>query len=213
MISTDYTLETIGTHSFPERFQQMAHMHQQEIRDGFLTSLGERFLTRLYRSLAEEANVFTIAAVAGHQMIGFLCASESTSAVYRRILARHAWRLAPQLIHRIVSPTTMRRVAETVLYPSRTDRMKLPAPEILNFCVDSRYQRCGVGRRLFFALHDEFRQRGIPSIRIVTGAAQVSAQRFYESIGAQRVGDISVHRDVPSIVYVYDFIASGATAA
>lgn len=213
MSTAAYTLQRIDRQSPESDFRQIAQLHQEEIRNGFLTSLGEDFLMRLYRSLAEDKNVFTVAARRDKEIIGYLCAAISTAGVYRRFLWRNAWRLAPALLPRLVSISTLRRVSETLLYPAKTAMSNLPEPEILNFCVKSSAQRCGVGRGLFQTLCDEFTRRGLQQLRIVTGQSQVSAQRFYESLGAVRVGSIEVHNSVPSLVYVYTLTGTAKSAA
>lgn len=209
----NYHLEQLHGGSSDDDFRQLARLHREEIRDGFLSSLGEGFLSRLYQSLSMDANVYTVIARRNGEIIGYLCAAATIAGVYRQFLLRNAWRVAPLLLPRLCSIATLRRVAETLLYPARTSRSDLPGPEILNFCVSSRAQRCGVGRRLFQALCDEFTRRKVRQVRIVTGQAQISAQRFYESLGAVKVSEVEVHKTVRSVVYVYDLENAGRSAA
>ena len=50
----------------------------------------------------------------------------------------------------------------------------------------------------------EFKLRGVNRIKIVTGESQMSAQRFYDSVRATRVGDVQVHEGTKSVVFIYD---------
>lgn len=221
---------------------QLARLHREEISGGFLSSLGERFLTDLYSALGSSPDVILVIARRDENVLGFLCGAVSPGKVYRRFLMRNSWRVAPTLLRQALSLQTLKRMGETLAYPavSRTkakphrpdagrgftfrnetkrqssqsesrSAVQLPDPEILNFCVSSHAQRCGIGRRLFHAFCSELAQRGIPAVRIVTGAEQHSAQRFYESVGAVLVRETEIHAGQTSLVYVH-FLADDAAS-
>lgn len=184
-------------------FTELARLHAEEISEGFLTSLGVPLLSRLYRAIARSPHAFILVAGAEGHIVGFLCGSTDTGKVYRHVLTR-AWpQILPKLVGRLARWSTVKRLWETVRYPSRTPSPDLPSAEILNFCVSGRLQRSGVGRRLFAATESEFSRRGIREIRIVTGAQQLSAIRFYEKIGAQPAGSIEVHTQSESRLFRY----------
>lgn len=182
---------------------QLARLHAEEISGGFLTSLGIPLLTRLYAAISRSPSAFTLICTVDGTIGGFLCASTDTAKVYRQVLRRAWLHLFPALLRRIFSWNTVHRCWETLRYPSRSSHADLPKAEILNFCVSGHLQRSGIGRRLFAAMEDEFRRRGISQIRIVTGKGQESAIRFYEKLGAEAVGIIEVHAQVESRLFRY----------
>lgn len=188
----------------PGDYHDLARLHAAEIREGFLTSLGLPVLEKLYRAIHRAPHAFILVAREGDTMVGFLCASTDTRQVYRRVLLT-AWpHLLPALFRRLLSWSTVRRCWETLRYPNRTPPVPdLPDAEILNFCVIAERQGCGVGRALFAAMEKAYRTRGVRRIRIVTGARQLSAIRFYEKIGARRVAKIEVHTAVESCLFVH----------
>ena len=98
---------------------------------------------------------------------------------------------------------TFKSIIETLFYPAQKFNYDLPKPEILNFCVSNEFQRKGVGKQLFYALIDKFRQIGIDQIKIVTGENQKKAQKFYESLSAKKVAEIEVHKGIKSLIYTY----------
>ena len=196
-------IRMIAKEAPPEVFADIARLHIEEITDGFLTSLGAPLLTRLYDAVNRSSAGFILAATVDGAIVGFLCASTDTARVYRQVLGRSWPRLLPVLLPKLVNLRTMRRVWETIRYPSRGPRAHLPSAEILNFCVSKRLHRGGVGRRLFSAMEAEFHRRGVGEIRIVTGATQLSAIRFYEKIGADLVGAIEVHGGQESRAFRY----------
>ncbi|WP_415908471.1 GNAT family N-acetyltransferase [Oleiharenicola sp. Vm1] len=188
----------------PRDYRDLARLHAGEIREGFLTSLGLPVLEKLYRSIHRSPHAFILVAREGDTTVGFLCASTDTRKVYRRVIFT-AWpHLLPALLRRLLSWSTVQRCWETLRYPNRTPPVPdLPGAEILNFCVTAERQGGGVGRALFAAMEQAYRERGVRRIRIVTGARQLSAIRFYEKIGARRVATIEVHATVESCLFVH----------
>lgn len=185
-------------------FEACARIHREAIPDGFLATLGGRFLALLYRTLAGSRRSFLFVARRDGEILGFICGSEDTGAVYREFAWKAGLGVVPLLLPGLLSPTRILRVIETILYPARQHYGELPDAEILNFCVSTRSQGAGVGRRLFATLVDEFRARGVTRIRIVTGVTQKTAQTFYERAGAKLAGETAVHRDSPELVYVFN---------
>ena len=203
-MSATVAVERLGAATADGDFQACARIHREEISGGFLSSLGGEFLTLLYRTLAVSRHSFLFVARREGQILGLICGSDDTSAVYREFALRGGLRTLALLAPRLLSPRRIARALETVLYPSRQRGRDLPHAEILNFCVSATSQGTGVGRALFGALAEEFRSRGIGQIKIVTGVDQASAQAFYSRAGATLVGNVAVHHDSPELVYVYD---------
>jgi ribosomal protein S18 acetylase RimI-like enzyme len=189
-------------------FLQLACLHVDEISDGFLTSLGVPVITELYRAVSRCPNAFIVTANLDGRLLGFLCASTNTRLVYHHVLLR-TWRpLLPLIVRHLFRRRTLVRCWETLTYPTRTTAPDVSVAEILNFCVADDVQRTGLGRKLFGTMETEYFRRGIRSIRIVTGAKQKKAIRFYEKIGAKLFGRTEVHAHSESLIFSYT-IAEG----
>lgn len=196
-------IHLLAPNAAPTIFEALARLHAEEISGGFLTSLGTPLLKRLYRAIAGSPDAFVLIFQCGSGIGAFLCASTDTKRVYRHVL-RRAWpHLLPVIIRKALSRHTIQRCWETLRYPSRQQVAEGPKAEILNFCVSGRIQRTGVGRQLFAAMEAEYRRRGVNAIRIVTGAGQHSAIRFYEKVGAIREASIQVHAKADSHLFLY----------
>lgn len=196
-------IRLLGAAEPPGTYADLARLHAEEISGGFLTSLGQPLLGRLYRAIGRSPGAFILTASIEGRTVGFLCASVDTAKVYRHVLAREWPYLLPPLVRHLLSWRIFRRVWETVRYPSSSSGANLPSAEILNFCVTARLQRSGVGRRLFSAMSAEFARRGVRDVRIITGASQLSAIRFYEKLGAEAAGSIEVHAESESRAFRY----------
>ena len=199
-----FCIETISGHVDKDVLRQLATIHKEEIGGGFLAKLGTPFLVRLYRALSGSPYSFVIVARQEDDVAGFICGATDTRSVYRHFMLRWGIFTLPVLLPRLVSPSRLRRVFETLLYPSKKENQDLPRPEILNFCVSQRWQRKGLGKKLFGALVEEFRRRDVPRIKIVTGDEQTKAQMFYESLNATKAAEIEIHDGTKSLVYTYD---------
>jgi GNAT superfamily N-acetyltransferase len=196
-------IRLLGPAEPPATWGALARLHATEIQGGFLTSLGLPVLERLYRAISRSPHAFLLVADDGGGIMAFLCASTNTSRVYRHVLLT-AWpTLLPVLARKLLRWSTVRRCWETLRYPGEASGPDLPGAEILNFCVEGSRQGQGIGRALFTAMQEEYRRRGIRRIRIVTGAGQESAIRFYDKMGAKLVGRLQVHANVESRMYVF----------
>ena len=187
-------------------FDQVANIHRREITEGFLSSLGDKFLAELYRLIAGSQSALLCAAVDRDRNVhGFICASVNTRQVYSDVILKNGHKILPKLLPRVLTISRIRKVLETVLYPrSKKNQQKLPASEILNFCVRSDRQGMGIGQDLFAFLVSNFRERGVKELKIVTGGSQLQAARFYEQQGAKLLTDeIEIHKGVSSKVFCY----------
>jgi ribosomal protein S18 acetylase RimI-like enzyme len=202
-------IERVSPDADTKVFQACARIHRDEITAGFLSTMGEDFLAQLYRTIARSSSAFLFIARTNHRILGFVCGSQDTKRVYRDFLLHAGLRMVPKLLPTLFSIARVKRVFETLRYPRRRELATLPDAEILNFCVSSDAQGLGIGRALFGKMLVEFKSRGVECIRIVVGESQKTAQRFYAAAGAEQVARVSVHRESPSIVYLYRLPGNG----
>lgn len=184
--------------------QQCAGIHAIAIPDGFLPSLGNRFLTLLYQFFANSEKTFLLVAIRDNEVLGFFCGSLGTGGVYKDFLLRSGVRAVIAMLPRLVYPSVIKRIFETLFYPKKTESLALPDAEILNFCVSEKSRGTGVGRALFEAGVDQFVACSVKQIRIITGADQTRAQDFYERAGARKMTEINIHGGVSSLAYIFD---------
>jgi GNAT superfamily N-acetyltransferase len=117
-------------------------------------------------------------------------------------MVRRWWVALPTLVPRLLSPLRVRRALETLRYP-RYEDASLPSAEIINFVVVPAARGRGVAIALFGCLMQWFKANGYTAVKIVTGEQQVRAHGFYEKVGGQLRGQMSIHRGSLSRIYVY----------
>ena len=186
-------------------FKQVAQIHKEEIKKGFLAKLGSTLLIRIYRQAAKSPNAFVIIAEKDGVVYGFLAGSKNTGKFYKDFIRSSMIQVMPVMIPRMFSLKTVKHIAETLAYPSKKIQDDIPKSEIMNFCISSRFQRMGLGKILFDKMMEQFAAMGIRRIKIVTGENQVSAQKFYEKLNAKKVGELEIHQGMKSFVYTYEW--------
>jgi ribosomal protein S18 acetylase RimI-like enzyme len=184
---------------------RLAQLHAARISEGFLPSLGPRFLTRLYRRIARSGHAFGWVADASSTethdggVVAFATGADDVRRLYREFLLRDgvvaAFLAAPHV------PRAWRRMIETLRYPSTTT--DLPSAEVLAVATDAAAARRGHGVLVLRAVTDELARRGHNAVKVTVGADNAAALRFYEAGGFEPRARIAVHGDAPSEVLVW----------
>ena len=196
----------------------LARLHTSGLPDAFLPTLGEPFLRRLYRALANDPGAVTLVAEDADGVIGFVSGVTSVPDFYRRFAVRHgiaaALAASPALLRRDV----WRRVLETASYPVRSRAARgrprgvatrssdpvatLPDAELLSIAVSPSRRSNGVGRALADGLIEELERRGVAAVKVVVAEDNAPGNALYERVGFSRAGDIAVHDGTTSAVWV-----------
>ena len=103
--------------------QSMAELHIAEIPSGFLSSLGEKFLTAFYYAVLKSPE--TIVHIASYNsaknsdlMLGFICSARNSDNFYRGVILSNWVSLSLALAPKILRASTVRKVWDCLLYTS-----------------------------------------------------------------------------------------------
>ncbi|MGH2595280.1 MAG: GNAT family N-acetyltransferase [Actinomycetota bacterium] len=177
-----------------------ARLHRESMPTAFLPTLGDRFLRRLYRTMVLDPEAVTLVADEGGRVVGFAAGVPSTGAFYRRFARRDGLMAGLAAAPRLVRPSVLRRVIETARYPSSMDGV--PDAELLSIAVESVRRSNGVGSALVDGIARGLAARNVEAFKVVVGADNDGANRFYDRMGFTSGGRIDVHDGVPSNVWV-----------
>jgi glycosyltransferase involved in cell wall biosynthesis/ribosomal protein S18 acetylase RimI-like enzyme len=186
----------------------LARLHHESLPDAYLTALGVPFLRRLYRALASDPGAITLVAENGDGVIGFATGVPSVRAFYRRFSIRHGIPAALVAAPRLVRPGVLRRLGETIKYPSQVG--DLPDPELLAIGVAPPWRSGGVGRLLANRIVEGLRDRGARQIKVVVWTGNQGANRFYERMGFRKRAEAAFHDGRPSNVWVIEEADDGS---
>lgn len=189
-------------------YERVAQLHVSNLDQGFLATLGIRFLALMYQAIDESpVGVLIVAHVSGDGIVGFVSAGGGMKGVYRHML-RHWWRLGTSLLPVLVSPRKIWRIVEILRYGQQTPGApasitgSLPKIELYSIAVDAAHRGKGYAELLYRGVEQHFRSRGEPAFKIVVGSALTAAHRFYQRMGARVATQMEVHSGEVSAVYV-----------
>jgi len=184
----------------------MARLHADGMPDAFLPTLGPRFLARLYRALATDPEAVALVAEGVDGVVGFAAGVPSVGGFYRRFARGHGPVAALAAAPRLVRPSVARRLLETVRYPAQEangdGNGRLPDAELLSIAVAPGFRAGGTGRALADGVLSGLAGRGVDDIKVVVGAANQGANRFYAKVGFSPAGHLTVHQGTPSNVWI-----------
>jgi glycosyltransferase involved in cell wall biosynthesis/ribosomal protein S18 acetylase RimI-like enzyme len=184
----------------PDDAPALASIHRRALPDAFLSSLGERFLRRLYRALATDKKAIALVAEDAEGVVGFATGVVSVRRFYRRFFLRHGLPAVFAVVPRLARPSLARRLRETATYPQRAGSM--PDAELLSIAVAPERASRGVGRVLAEATIAGLAERGATEVKVVVSADNEGANRFYARVGFQPLAGIAVHDGAMSNVWV-----------
>jgi len=185
-------------------YLQVARLHIDTIGHGFLSSLGEEFLSLVYRAIDDDKkNSFLILEWEGGKVIGFTSGTSNSKAMYSQLF-RHLPSLIWSLRTSLISPSKIAGMFSTARYlrGGGPKPANIPSAELLSISVDTSHRGKGVADRLYHSLELEFAARGIQSFKIIVGQELLPAHKFYKRMGASEVGQFQLHRGASSLVFV-----------
>jgi ribosomal protein S18 acetylase RimI-like enzyme len=174
-----------------------ASLHTSEIRTGFLSTLGPRFLTRLYRRIASTDGSFLVLAEAGDERVGFIAGSADLRRLYKTFLLRDGVFAAAGAVLHLLSSVS--RTIETLRHGLGTSTDDKGA-ELLAIAVDPAWRERHVGRRLVAEFLNELKRRGATSAHVVVGSDNAPAIALYRSAGFGDGLSYQMHSGASSVV-------------
>jgi ribosomal protein S18 acetylase RimI-like enzyme len=185
-----------------------ARLHMLGINTGFLSSLGESFLRQLYIAVPACPSGFGFVSLDETGRVdGFIACAESTGTLYKQALLRRGLCMMLPLMRFCLRPAVIRRMWQTLGYPSQVSG-DLPPAEVLSIAVDSSKRGGGVGKQLMHAALDEFARRGIDRVKVAVWAENLAANRFYERCGFAMAMQ-RTHHGLPMNIYSISIVRSG----
>lgn len=171
-----------------------ASLHAQLISEGFLSSLGERFLRRLYRRIARSDGSFLLIAEAHGSSVGFIAGSVAVGRLYRNFVIRDG------VVATLSAPVRLLTAMPSVIETLRHGRAgEGGGGELLAVAVDPRWRHRRVGRQLVDGFLDELENRGLDAAHVIVGADNAAAIAMYDRAGFSAMRTLEIHRGTRSV--------------
>jgi ribosomal protein S18 acetylase RimI-like enzyme len=172
-----------------------AALHASQISEGFLASLGPRFLGRLYRRLPRVPGSFLLVLESEGRAVGFLAGSVDVGALYKEFLVRDGARAVLDCAgHLFRSP---RRVLETLRHGTSGEPAEA---ELLAVAVDPEARGLGGGTMLVEGFLTEIARTGRTTADVVVASGNAPAIALYRRAGFAVVERIELHRGSESLL-------------
>jgi ribosomal protein S18 acetylase RimI-like enzyme len=182
-----------------------ASLHADQIAEGFLSFLGPRFLTRLYRRIILSPDAFVLVADDAGRVVGFIAGAGDIGRLYRSFLWHDGVRAGVDAAGRLLRG--WRRAIETLRHGSGQGTGR--GVELLAIAVDPANEGNGVGTRLVTQFLSEVGRRGGDSAFVVVAAANQRAIALYERSGFRTEDTFELHAGTTSLLLQWDRPAPG----
>ncbi len=193
----------------------VAALHCLAIDEGFLSTLGDRFLARLYSRIVASPHGFLLVADSdqvteggGPRVAGFVAGSAAVGRLYREFLWRDGLSALMSSAPRLMR--SLPRAIETLRYgatdtPARDEgeagsRTAATEAELLALAVDGAERQRGVGKALVEAFMTTARTAGSTSARVVVGSTNHRAIALYGRAGFSESERLELHSGTESLV-------------
>jgi ribosomal protein S18 acetylase RimI-like enzyme len=197
----------------------VATLHGSAISEGFLSTLGDRFLTRLYLRMVASPHAFLLVADGAQEvgagaphLAGFVAGSADVGRLYREFLVRDGLSVVFSSGARLLR--SLPRVVETLRYGAKDEPDPGGAPaaagspgpetELLALAVDRGERRRGVGAVLVEAFKSTARGAGSASARVVVGSENNGAIALYGRGGFRESSRLELHSGAESLLMRID---------
>lgn len=183
-----------------KKYIDVANLHINSIKTGFLPSLGTKFLALMYRCIDESEFAILIVNYEKDKLKGFVSGTLGTSSLYIALL-RYPLRLILALMPVIFSLKKIKKIINILKHMSGAERKNYPKAELLTICVDLEFQRQGIAIDLYKKLKSFFEHNLIFEFVVIVGQS-LDANYFYKAQGAKIFGKLQVHSGAYSNVFI-----------
>ena len=180
---------------------QVAQLHIAGIPTGFISSLGLGFVTALYESISQCPDGFGFVEEADGRVVGFVAFTTNLKSLYKSILKKNLFRFGFLLFGKLLSFKTIKKVLETLFYPSRVETHELPKAELLSIAVAESDRGKGIAITLIRQGLTECHERGILKVKVLVADFNKPANILYQKTGFEKITQIENH-GIVSNVYV-----------
>lgn len=185
--------------------RKVAELHREYLDSGFLSSLGEDFLSLLYETIRESSHGNLIIYKEKNNIKGFVSGTTDISKLYIDFFKKNLIKGIIRILPYLLSLKIIKKFFETLFYPVKKIK-KTSRAELLSIVVDKKCRGKGISERLYGELVEEFKKRDVKDFKIIVGADLVSSIKFYDKMGAIRINDLEVHKGEKSWIYIQEVV-------
>jgi glycosyltransferase involved in cell wall biosynthesis len=182
----------------PSDVATIVELHRQDLSTAFHTLLGDRFLRQLFLAQVGDPGCVSLVGERDGDVVGYASAMVSMRAFRRRFLLRHGLVAGFAAAPKLVRPSVVRKVLETLTYPEQT--RGLPDAEMA-FIGVRRGIPPGLGSELCRGLLSGLADQGVREAKGFVGRENRAMNFMVRGLGFVRRGEVTLHDGSPNYVY------------
>ena len=182
-------------------YKKIAELHKLSITQGFLSTMGESFLSLMYEAIDSDSRSILLVEVINGKVVGFIAGGSHIKYVYWQML-KQLPRLIIVLFPEIIKPKKFINILELILFSfKKKTNVKTEMPELFSIAVLNSHRGKGIAKRLYKSFSRMLSKNGDSAFNILVGDNLDSAHRFYTKMGAIPIKRLSVHKGISSTMY------------
>lgn len=164
------------------QIHQVAEIHKNVLSSGFLATLSVDFLEKFYYSLFKSHDTFSLVAVRGQKVLGFVTCTTAVKSL-PVFLFVHLWKEIS--FEMFKNPFLFFKFSSSLFYPNFTSTEA--ACEILSIAVVQGDRGRGLGSKLVSNAKLKFKKRGFKYFQLSVRDSMKEANNFYQRIGMVKI--------------------------
>lgn len=178
----------------------IAQIHRKSINTGFLSTFGDRFLTKLYEFIISADYCVCYIYRQKDTPVGFICVSLDSKKMYNDFLKKNLNLAITVFLKNAFSVNRLTKIFDHLFYNKK--KKELPAAELLSVAVIEDFKRKKIGSELFNKAMDYFKKNKIDNFIITTGANNIESNEYFKKNKCKLIKRVSIHRNQNSNIYI-----------
>lgn len=180
--------------------KDIARIHRETIKFGFLSTLGDDFLKNLYQFIISSNYSRCYICKNHNKSFGFICVSLNSKKTYSEFLKRNLSLAIVIFIKNVFSINRVSKIFDHLFYNSK--KKDLPNAELLSVAVVEEFKRKKIGSELFNHAMNYFKENNIKDFVITTGANNIESNEYFKKNNCRLSRKVSIHRKQNSNIYI-----------
>jgi len=178
----------------------IARIHRKSIKTGFLSTFGDKFLTRLYEFIISSNYCVCYINRLEEKPVGFICISLNSKKMYNDFLKKNLYLATIIFTKNVLSVNRLIKVFDHLFYNSK--KRNLPNAELLSVAVIEDFKRKKIGSKLFNEAMSYFQRNNVNNFVITTGADNIESNEYFKRNKCKLIKKVSIHRNQNSHIYI-----------
>jgi len=182
---------------------EVARLHVEYIKSGFMSQLGERFLKCFYRTISKsESSYLAVYINEKNEVCGFISGTISLPNLKKELKKKCKLTIVESFLKLIFNPMKILNFFESYKYASSEHFKVATNSELISIVVRQECRSKGIAKALYKSLVYFFKEKKVKKFKILVGSNLKEAQKFYEKMGAEKIDEIEIHKGIKSFLYI-----------